>query len=150
MDINLHITVSVTAPDGKRGDWVKSAITDALKLVHGDEKWAESNLELRLADILTFGQEHLNRIPITPEQIKVTIQQMKDLNPPQTPIGFCLVIRNPGHWDIMKDGKRIYRIRGEKGRVLLFNEVDHGDPFPFNSIADCMALLVGALMPEGR
>lgn len=45
---------------------------------------------------------------------------MSNTRPPV--LGFSVIYRNPGHWDICSDGGRAFRIRGEPGNVLVGDE----------------------------
>lgn len=62
---------------------------------------------------------------------------------------FRVVHQNPNHWDIYDDDKRIYKIRGEKGKIGIYS-VDGillvlGG---FKTVTACMAYLCDILMYE--
>lgn len=101
-----------------------------------------------------------------------------DLNQPHFPLGFSIGYRNPGHWDVMAyrcPGKasawkaahptghtsdqdntreRAFRIRGEAGNVLVFDERwnPHRKPgegtHRFRSVLAAMLFIVEELMQE--
>jgi len=80
--------------------------------------------------------------------------------------GFSLTKRNTHHWDIYpargqwlrNGGHRLFRIRGEPGRVVIFSEMDYparddeprdwGYRREFTSIEAAMAFICGILMRE--
>jgi hypothetical protein len=66
-----------------------------------------------------------------------------------SPTGFTVIYRNPGHWDIAVNGGRAFRIRGGPGKYLAMDE--RADPFPvtqFRTITACMSFICDALMHE--
>lgn len=99
-----------------------------------------------------------------------------DLNQPFFPLGFSVSYRNPGHWDIFasqcpgkvsaflslsegnrtsgRDGdrERAFRIRGEPGRVVVFDERwnphRRPEPMTFKSVTGAMVYIVEELMQE--
>jgi len=103
-------------------------------------------------------------------------QHFYDLNQPFFPLGFSVYNRNPGHWDISarqcpgkvsaflslnernqtsgRDGQseRAFRIRGEPGNVIVFDERwnPHGNPQPpkFKSVMGAMLWIMEELMQE--
>jgi len=45
--------------------------------------------------------------------------------------GFSMIYRNPGHYDFCSKGGRDFRIRGEAGNVVVYDERhDESRPFP--------------------
>lgn len=104
-----------------------------------------------------------------------------DAAQPFFPLGFSVGYRNPGHWDVYAErcpGKasawrhahpepgsftsatdsgreRAFRIRGEPGRVLVFDErwnphkpTPRGEIGPFRSVLGAMLWIVEELMQE--
>jgi hypothetical protein len=64
---------------------------------------------------------------------------------------FSVAHRNPGHWDIGNDKRRIFRIRGEHGNVVLYDERSPGvmvEPKTFRSVQAAMAWITDELMFE--
>lgn len=103
-----------------------------------------------------------------------------DLNQPFFPFGFSVYYRNPGHWDVSakqcpgkvsaflslsdgnqtsaKDGdrERAFRIRGEPGNVVVFDErwnphrnTDQ-EPPRFKSVMGAMLWIMEELMQEPK
>lgn len=67
--------------------------------------------------------------------------------------GFGTVYRNPGHWDLVQNDGRKFRIRGEPGNVWVHDERRGGRPFPrealgFKSVSAAMAYCADQLMHE--
>lgn len=63
--------------------------------------------------------------------------------------GFKVVWRNYGHWDVWKNDRRIYRIRGGPGNYWV--DGDHymqGDHFEGKTVGICMAYITDKLMFE--
>ena len=60
---------------------------------------------------------------------------------------FNVVYRNPGHWDIYSEKKRIFKIRGENGDVVVDNQII-GYRFSVRTIGVGMALICDKLMFE--
>lgn len=67
-------------------------------------------------------------------------------------LGFAVVYRNPGHWDILRhDIGRVFRIRGDIGDVVVSDErkqQDYRGPRGFKTVAAAMAFIVDELMFE--
>lgn len=73
--------------------------------------------------------------------------------PASAPTGFGVAYRNPGHWDITNRVERCFRIRGEPGRVIVYDEREVGPPFPreplkFRTVVAAMAWIADELMAE--
>lgn len=66
--------------------------------------------------------------------------------------GFSIIKRNPFHWDIYVEEKRIYRIRGKEHKIKLYNERDNlkdrQSDKCFSNIISCMAEVCAELMNE--
>ena len=68
---------------------------------------------------------------------------------------FRIIKRNPCHWDIWaKDSdreRRVYRIRGEEGNIVLWGDHDYRDKpeRTFSSVSSCMAEICAEFMKEG-
>ncbi len=62
--------------------------------------------------------------------------------------GFTVNYRNPGHWDIVQDGSRIYRIRGGPSAYLVFKEVRGAKTHTFKTLPIAMAFICDELMFE--
>jgi len=75
-------------------------------------------------------------------------------------MGFSVSYRNTGHWDIYpSSGRRMYRIRGEKGNFIVMDERDYPalgeeprewgkNTDGFATITAAMAFICGELMEE--
>ena len=67
---------------------------------------------------------------------------------------FEVVRRNPHHWDIwakdMNRNRRVYRIRGSKGDIVLQGDHDYSDKPErrFSSIESCMTEVCAEFMQE--
>lgn len=65
-------------------------------------------------------------------------------------MNFTVVKRNFGHWDIVSDEGRLFRIRGTPGDFLAMDEREK--PYPvthgFKTVATCMAFVADELMFE--
>lgn len=62
---------------------------------------------------------------------------------------FRVVKRNIGHWDIITEKGRAFRIRGGPGRYLAMDEREK--PYPtteFKTIGSCMAFICDEMMYE--
>lgn len=72
--------------------------------------------------------------------------------PEGRPIGFTVIYRNPGHWDVATKYGRAFRIRGEPGAVKVADErVDDDRPFPrgwllFRTVGTALAWCADELM----
>lgn len=103
-----------------------------------------------------------------------------DAAQPFFPLGFSVIYRNPGHWDIAAkrcpgrasafnaahpngftsdtdDGReRAFRIRGEPGDVVIFDERWNphrergGEPLKFRSVLSAMLWIVEEMMQEPK
>lgn len=66
--------------------------------------------------------------------------------------GFSAIYRNPGHWDICSDRKRLFRIRGDIGCVYVYDErqpVEVRQQTPdFKTVAAAFAYISDILMFE--
>jgi len=64
--------------------------------------------------------------------------------------GFSFVWRNYGHWDVYPTvGPRAFRIRGEPGDYIIFDERDRSAPVRgFRTVAACAAWICDHLMWE--
>ncbi len=63
---------------------------------------------------------------------------------------FTLYRRNPYHWDVNTSLTRLFRIRGQPGNVILYDERPES-PEPvrtFRSIQTCMSYICDELMGE--
>lgn len=63
---------------------------------------------------------------------------------------FTVVYRNYGHWDIVDDTGRKFRIRGGPGAYVVMDERSketYGDT-PFNTVQACMGHICDKLMFE--
>lgn len=65
---------------------------------------------------------------------------------------FSVIHRNPGHWDIICNEGRLFRIRGNIGEIWVSDErnQDHrrDDPQNFKTVAAAMAYITDQLMFE--
>lgn len=63
--------------------------------------------------------------------------------------GFKVVYRNPGHWDIYQNSRRIYQIRGCRGNVVVFDDhPEHGQVFNCKTVSLAMGYISEQLMFE--
>lgn len=66
--------------------------------------------------------------------------------------GFDVNYRNPGHWDVTDNHKRLFRIRGAAPDVLVLDERPPAPPYPpsmtFKSVGMAMAWIADELMDE--
>ncbi len=63
--------------------------------------------------------------------------------------GFSVIHRNFGHWDIIQNNKRIYRIRGGPSNYLVLPEdIKSSEKQIFNTVPACMAYICDNLMYE--
>lgn len=67
--------------------------------------------------------------------------------------GFHVVNRNPGHWDISDSNRRLFRIRGNIGSVVVFDERSTvlaavREPPRFRTVAAAMSYITDILMYE--
>ena len=76
-----------------------------------------------------------------------------EIIPTNRHIGFVVIYRNPGHWDIATElGGRAFRIRGEPGAVKVADErVDDSRPPPrhwllFKTVGTALAWCADELM----
>jgi hypothetical protein len=58
--------------------------------------------------------------------------------------------RNPGHWDIVAEGKgRVFKIRGSPGKFTAFDERERPCPVTeFKTLSTCMQFICDELMYE--
>jgi hypothetical protein len=64
-------------------------------------------------------------------------------------MGFTVVYRDYGHWDIYQNNERIYRIRGVPGAYLVLGERSKwNNNGSFKTVQECMACITGELMFE--
>jgi hypothetical protein len=62
---------------------------------------------------------------------------------------FTINRRNPGHWDIWDNTKRIFRIRGGPGKYIAIDERGESCPSTeFKTISTCMQFITDELMHE--
>lgn len=63
---------------------------------------------------------------------------------------FSVHRRNPGHWDISDDRRRIFRIRGGPGKYCVLDErVPHQSPrTDFKTVGACIGYICDELMTE--
>jgi hypothetical protein len=62
---------------------------------------------------------------------------------------FHVIRRNHGHWDIIADKGRAFRIRGGPGRYLAMDERAKPYPVtPFKTIGTCMQYICDEMMFE--
>ena len=64
-------------------------------------------------------------------------------------IGFSVVYRDYGEWDIFQNSQRIFRIRGSVGEYYILAENQfHDNVGPLNTIQACMSYICDLLMYE--
>lgn len=57
--------------------------------------------------------------------------------------------RNPGHWDITDGDRRVFRIRGEQGRVVVFDEREKpGQTLQCLTVGVAMGYIAAEMMAE--
>ena len=57
--------------------------------------------------------------------------------------------RNPGHWDIWDESKRLCKIRGEAGSFCVYNDWGNfTNKEGFKTVAEAMQYICGHLMNE--
>lgn len=58
--------------------------------------------------------------------------------------------RNPHHWDIYNNKRRLFCIRGESGRIILYGDNDYKDrpQMIFPSVISCMSFICVEFMSE--
>lgn len=64
---------------------------------------------------------------------------------------FSVHRRNPGHWDIWVDERRVFCIRGGPGKYIVADKrinKNMYNPPPFKTIGTCMAYICDELMFE--
>lgn len=63
--------------------------------------------------------------------------------------GFTVIHRNPHHWDIYQNNRRIFKIRGDKGNlVVIDNKKEYDGDKPFKTVQRCMNYITDLLMFE--
>ncbi|MFW6310840.1 MAG: hypothetical protein ACOC1K_01245 [Nanoarchaeota archaeon] len=61
---------------------------------------------------------------------------------------FQVIYRNPGHWDIIQNKNRIYKIRGGPGKYYVIPQKNYEKIKLFNSVQSCMSFICDKLMYE--
>lgn len=64
---------------------------------------------------------------------------------------FSVIRRNYGHWDIMIDGDRIFRVRGGPGKYSVIDErkqTEKKETPDFKTVGSCMTYICDKLMYE--
>lgn len=63
---------------------------------------------------------------------------------------FSVVYRNPGHWDICSSRERLFRIRGDIGRICVMDERKEfrKETLNFRTVAAAFAYISDILMFE--
>lgn len=78
------------------------------------------------------------------------VQEEPEAGEVNTVSNFTVVKRNYGHWDILGDNGRLFRIRGTPGKFIAMDERER--PYPvtcgFRTVATCMAFIADELMFE--
>ena len=65
--------------------------------------------------------------------------------------GFGVCRRNYGHWDIISNSSRIFRVRGGPGKYVVLDERDEGErkcDATFKTVGACMGYICDELMFE--
>lgn len=65
--------------------------------------------------------------------------------------GFSVVKRNIGHWDVIVDKSRVFRVRGAPGQYIVIDERPGNrdkEPSPFKTVSGCMTFICDELMFE--
>lgn len=65
--------------------------------------------------------------------------------------GFGVVKRNFGHWDVIVDKGRVFRVRGAPGKYVVIDErpIQHRkETMPFKTVSTCMTYICDELMFE--
>lgn len=64
---------------------------------------------------------------------------------------FSVIRRNYGHWDIVVDGGRIFRVRGGPGKYAVIDErkrIEQKETPDFKTVSSCMSYICDELMYE--
>lgn len=64
---------------------------------------------------------------------------------------FSVVNRNHGHWDIVTNGGRVFRVRGGPGKYAVIDErkiTEKKDTPDFKTVSACMSYICDELMYE--